>query len=80
MIHDNRLPSSFNNGHWKKGYNPHRIFGSESISQLCTKNMGDPIPSTQHWPIIWQIEAEVRPNIVPFQKIYDFMKAQWNLN
>lgn len=79
MIHDNKLLSSFNSGHWKKGYNPDLIFASESISQLCTEKMGDPIPNTQHRPIICQIEAMVRPNIVPFQRRYNFMKSQWNL-
>lgn len=41
--------------------------------------MGDPIPNTQHRPIICQIEVAVRPNIVPFQRRYNFMKAKWNL-
>lgn len=79
LIHDNKLPPSFNSGCWKKGYNPDLIFVSESISQLCTKKMGDPIPNTQHRPIICQIEAVVRPNIVPFQRRFNFIKAKWNL-
>ncbi|KAL4100995.1 hypothetical protein QTP88_021016 [Uroleucon formosanum] len=79
LIHDSKLPPSFNSGRWKKGYNPDLIFVSDSISQLCTKKMGDPIPNTQHRPIIYQIEAAVRPNIVPFQRRYNFMKAKWNL-
>lgn len=79
LIHNNKLPPSFNSDRWKKGYNPDLIFVSDSISQLCTKKMGDPIPNTQHRPIICQIEAAVRPNIVPFQRRYNFMKAKWNL-
>ncbi|KAL4100859.1 hypothetical protein QTP88_020888 [Uroleucon formosanum] len=79
LIHDSKLLPSFNSGRWKKGYNPDFIFVSDSISQLCTKKMGDPIPNTQHRPIICQIEAAVRPNIVPFQRRYNFMKAKWNL-
>jgi hypothetical protein len=60
LIHDNKLLPSFNSGCWKKGYNPDLIFVSDSISQLCTKKMGDPIPNTQHRPIICQLEAMIR--------------------
>lgn len=79
LIHNNKLPSSFNSGRWKKGHNPYLIFSSEFISQLCTKKMKDLIPNIQHRSIICHIEAMVRPNNVPFQKRYNFMNAQWNL-
>lgn len=61
LIHDNKLSPSFNSGRWKKGYNPDLIFVSESISQLCTKKMGDLIPNTLHRPIICQNETQYCP-------------------
>ena len=42
LIHDAKLPKSFNSARWKKGYNPDLIYASSSI---------DNIPSTQHRPI-----------------------------
>lgn len=77
LIHDNKLPPSFNSGRWSRGYNPDLIFVSQQIAPQCIKNVGTPIPNTQHRPIICQIISAVRPCAVPFRRRYNFRKANW---
>ena len=77
LIHDPKLPASFNSGRWKRGYNPDLIFVSDTISHLCTKEIGQPIPNTQHRPIICKIMAAIHPKKVPFKRRFNFQKANW---
>jgi len=75
LVHDSKLPSS--SKRWKKGYNPDNIFVSENIEQLCTKRTGQPIPQTQHTPIICEIDTAIQGIEVPFRRRYNFKKAKW---
>uniref|UniRef100_A0A803SZ68 Reverse transcriptase domain-containing protein n=1 Tax=Anolis carolinensis TaxID=28377 RepID=A0A803SZ68_ANOCA len=77
LLHDSKLPPSFNSGRWKRGYNPDLIFVKESISHQCTKRVLNPIPNTQHRPICCVAYAAVRPKSAPFRRRYNFNKANW---
>ena len=77
LLHDVKLPASFNSRTWHRGYNPDLIFTSQNISSLCKKRVHDPIPHTQHRPISCQIQAAISPVVVPFRRRFNFRKANW---
>jgi hypothetical protein len=77
LIHDHKLPSSFNSGRWRKGYNPDIVFASDAIRKQCAKGIGKPIPRTQHRPIICRVTAPIKPVKIPFRRRFNFRKANW---
>lgn len=78
LIHDPKLPPSFNSGRWKKGFIPDIIFVSDTIAPQCTKEIGRPIPHTQHQPILCKVTAVIKLCDTPFLRRYNFQKADWN--
>lgn len=79
LLHDSKLPASFNSARWKRGSNPDLIFLSERITHQCLKSVCSPIPNTQHRPIMCQVTAIGRPQVTPFRRRYNFKKANWSL-
>lgn len=77
LIHNPKLPSSFNSGRWKRGYNPDLIFASSSIRQQCIKTVCKPIPRTQHRPLMCSVQVVVQPKLEPFRRRFNFAKANW---
>ena len=77
LIHDPKLPASFNSGRWKIGSNPDLIFASDTIADGCVKSISEPIPHTQHRPLCLQVKAVVTPKNVPFRRRFNFKKANW---
>ena len=77
LIHDPKLPKSFNSARWKQSYNPDLSFVSTSIAHQCEKQVWEVIPKTQHSHIAIKIKAAVSPQEVPFRRRYNLEKAVW---
>ena len=78
LIHNAKLQKSFNSARWKKGYNPDLIFVSESIANMCSKSVMDPIPNTQHRPICVRANPVVVAHSTPFRRRFNLRKADWD--
>ena len=50
LIHNAKLPKSFNSAIWKKGYNPDLIFVSSNISDMPTKPKCPALPAVEGKP------------------------------
>ena len=78
LIHNAKLPKSFNSAIWKKGYNPDLIFVSSNISDMCEKYVLDQIPRTQHRPICVTVHPVIVPQPTPFRRCFNLRKAKWD--
>ncbi len=78
LIHNAKLPKSFNSARWKKGYNPDLIFASSNIANMCEKSVMEPIPNTQHRPICIRVNPVVVAKPTPFRRRFNLRKADWN--
>ena len=78
LIHNAKLPKSFNSAIWKKGYNPDLIFVSSNISDMCEKSVLDPTPRTQHRPICVTVHPVIVPQPTPFRRRFNLRKARWD--
>ena len=78
LIHDAKLPKSFNSVRWKKGYNPDLIFASSSIDNMCVKSVLNPIPRTQHHPICVTINSVLVARPTAFRRRFNMRKANWS--
>uniref|UniRef100_H3ANI7 Endonuclease/exonuclease/phosphatase domain-containing protein n=1 Tax=Latimeria chalumnae TaxID=7897 RepID=H3ANI7_LATCH len=77
LIHDSKLPGSFNSSRWRRSYNPHLAFVDSNIEVMCKKDVLEPIPHTQHRPIAISVTAAITPNLVPMHRRFNFKKADW---
>ena len=77
LIHNAKLPKSFNSAIWKKGYNPDLIFASSNISNMCEKSVLDPIAHTQHRPICVSVNPVIVVQSTIFRRCFNLKKADW---
>ena len=77
LIHDAKLPPSFNSCRWRRGYNPYLAFSSDRIKCQCKKQVLEPIPHSQHRPIANAISDVVVPQKGPLRRRFNFQKANW---
>ena len=78
LIHNAKLPISFNSAIWKKGYNPDLIFVSSNISDMCEKSIVDPIPRTQHRPICVTVNPIIVSQPTTSRRRFNLKKANWD--
>ena len=65
LIHDPKLPSSFNSGRWRRVYNPDIIFATNPIAGCCNKIVMELVPRSQHRPIGVQVKAAITNRTFP---------------
>ena len=75
LIHNAKLPKSFNSAIWKNGYNPDLIFVSSNISDMCEKSVLDRIPRTQHHPICDTVNPVIVPQPTTSRRRFNLKKA-----
>ena len=59
IILDPKLPSSVSSGRWRRGYTPDLIFVTNRNPRCCNNIVMDPIPRSQHRPIVVQVHAAI---------------------
>ena len=77
LIDNSKLPKSFNNAIWKKGYNLDFIFVSSNISDMFEKSILDLIPYTQHKPICVTVNPVIVPQPTTPRRHFDLKIANW---
>ncbi|KAJ8378167.1 hypothetical protein AAFF_G00245530 [Aldrovandia affinis] len=77
LIHDAKLPKSFNSCRWRKGYNPDLCFISKRLAHLSEKAVLNPLPKSQHRPISITIKPAITKTEVPFRRRFNLKKAKW---
>ena len=75
LIHNAKLPKSFNSAIWKKEYNPDLIFASSNISNMSEKSVLDPIPHTQHRPIGVSVTPVIVAQPTTLKRRFNLKKA-----
>ena len=77
IIHSLKDKPSFYSARWKKGYNPDLVFVSSRHCTNFDKEIGTPIPRSQHRPVIIDVKPVIQPQQTNGIPRFNFRKAQW---
>ena len=77
LVHNAKLPKSFNTGLWKRGYNPDIAFVSHCIASLSKKLVLEPLLRSQHRLIGITVTLAVSTASVPNRRRFNLKKANW---
>ena len=77
LVHNAKLPKSFNSGRWKRGYNPDIVFVSHSNTSRCKVLILEPLPRIQHCPIGFTVTSAVSTASVPNRRRFNLTNANW---
>lgn len=77
IVYDAKHPATFQSARWRRGYNPDLALISTRHYQNIEKSVGDPIPRTQHRPIVITIRPVIKPQITNLKPRFNFRKANW---
>ena len=77
LLHNQKDQHTFMSARWKKGYNPDLAFVSSRHFSSFERTVGDPVPKSQHRPVIISTKPVVKAldsNGIPR---FNFRKANW---
>ena len=77
LVYNPKGQRTFQSCRWKKGYNPDLVFVSQSLSERVTRTVLNPIPHTQHRPVLVSAKPVVSPVVSKPVKRFNFGKADW---
>ena len=78
LLHDAKDEPSFRSACWQRGYNPDLVFASSRIIKNVEKSISEPIPRSQHRPIVIKAKPVLRPNESKPINRFNYCKANWN--
>ena len=78
LIHDAKLPNSFNSARWKKGYNANLIFSSSNIDNMSVKSVLNHIARTQHRTLCVTVNHVLVSRSTAFRRRFNLRKANWS--
>lgn len=77
LIHKPKLPTSFNSGRSRRGYNPNNLFISDPLAQQSVKYVENPLFIPQNGAgNYFSIEATVKPETAPFERSFNRDQAK----
>ncbi|KAK3892154.1 hypothetical protein Pcinc_003990 [Petrolisthes cinctipes] len=78
LLHDAKDEPSFHSARWQRGYNPDLVFASSRIARNIEKSISNPIPRSQHLPIVIEARPVLRPTESKPMNRFNYWKANWN--